>query len=61
MTVNIALALLAALKVSVKETLSAPGDLRSQPVEKIIQEMLRVREMPLSATRITSLTNERDL
>ncbi|KAH0562317.1 hypothetical protein GP486_002982 [Trichoglossum hirsutum] len=41
MTVNIALALLAALKVSVKETLSAPGDLRSPSVEKIIQEMLR--------------------
>ncbi|KAH0543337.1 hypothetical protein FGG08_002293 [Glutinoglossum americanum] len=41
MTVNIALALLSALKVSVKETLSAPGDLRSPPVEKIIQEMLR--------------------
>ncbi|KAI9772863.1 MAG: hypothetical protein M1840_008745 [Geoglossum simile] len=41
MTVNIALALLATLKVSVKETLSAPGDLRSPPVERIMQEMLR--------------------
>ena len=61
MTVNIALALLAALKVSVKETRSAPGDLRSPPVEKIMQEMLRVGKTSLSATRATSLTNDRGL
>ena len=52
MTVNIALALLAALKVSVKETLSAPGDLRSPPVERIMQEMLRVRKNPLSICNV---------
>lgn len=42
MMVNIAYALLGALKVSVKETRSAPGDLKSAAVEKVIQELLHV-------------------
>ncbi|KAI9673092.1 MAG: hypothetical protein M1829_004406 [Trizodia sp. TS-e1964] len=41
MTVNIAIALLATLKVALKETSSLPGDLRSPGVEKILQELLR--------------------
>ncbi|GME34728.1 Armadillo-like helical protein [Neofusicoccum parvum] len=40
MTVNIAAALLGALKVANKETLSAAGDLKGQAVEKVMQEML---------------------
>jgi HEAT repeat-containing protein 5 len=42
MTVNVATALLNALKVSVRETSFAPGDLRSPATERIIQELLRV-------------------
>lgn len=42
MMVNIAYALLGALKVAVRETRSAPGDLRRDPVEKAIQELLHV-------------------
>jgi HEAT repeat-containing protein 5 len=42
MTVNIAVALLSALKVAVKETESRSGDLRGSPVEKVIQELLHV-------------------
>ncbi|KAF2180230.1 hypothetical protein K469DRAFT_640024 [Zopfia rhizophila CBS 207.26] len=42
MMVNIAFALLAALKVAVKETRSAPGDLKGPAVEKVIQELLHV-------------------
>jgi len=42
MMVNIAYALLGALKVSVKETRSSPGDLKSAAVEKVIQELLHV-------------------
>ena len=41
-TVNIALALLGALKVTLSETLAIPGDLRSPPVEKYFDELLRV-------------------
>jgi hypothetical protein len=41
-TVNIALALLGALKVSMNETLAVPGDLRSPAVEKCLDEILRV-------------------
>ncbi|KAL0262688.1 hypothetical protein SLS55_001658 [Diplodia seriata] len=40
MTVNVATALLGALKVANKETLSAPGDLKGQAVEKVMQDML---------------------
>jgi HEAT repeat-containing protein 5 len=42
MTVNLAVALLNTLKVAVRETQFAPGDLRSTSTEKIIQELLRV-------------------
>ncbi|KAF2471256.1 ARM repeat-containing protein [Lindgomyces ingoldianus] len=42
MMVNIAFALLAASKVAVKETGSAPGDLRGSAVEKVMQELLHV-------------------
>ncbi|KAF2878530.1 armadillo-type protein [Massariosphaeria phaeospora] len=42
MMVNIAVALLSALKVAVKETKSAPGDLKSSAVEKVMQEFLHV-------------------
>lgn len=41
-TVNVATALLGALKVANKETLSAPGDLKGQAVEKVMEEMLHV-------------------
>ncbi|KAI9832561.1 MAG: hypothetical protein M1819_004351 [Sarea resinae] len=41
MTINVATALLATLKVAVRETLSAPGDIKNSAVEKIIQELLR--------------------
>ncbi|KAK8212663.1 HEAT repeat protein-like protein [Phyllosticta capitalensis] len=40
MTVNIATALLGALKVANKETSSPPGDLKSAAVEKALQELL---------------------
>ncbi|KAF2688446.1 ARM repeat-containing protein [Lentithecium fluviatile CBS 122367] len=42
MMVNIAYALLGALKVAVKETRSSPGDLKGSAVEKVIQELLHV-------------------
>ncbi|KAF1961073.1 HEAT repeat protein-like protein [Byssothecium circinans] len=42
MMVNIAYALLGALKVTVKETRSAPGNLRADAVEKVIQELLHL-------------------
>ena len=41
-TVNIALALLGALKVTMSETLATAGDLRSNAVEKCFDEILRV-------------------
>ena len=41
-TVNIALALLGTLKVTMSETLAIPGDLKSPPVEKYLDELLRV-------------------
>ncbi|MCJ1403814.1 hypothetical protein MMC11_007037 [Xylographa trunciseda] len=40
-TVNIALALLGALKVTMSETLAIPGDLKSPSVEKCLDELLR--------------------
>lgn len=43
-TVNTAMALLAALKVTVGETLAAPGDVRYPAVESCIQEMLHVSD-----------------
>jgi hypothetical protein len=46
MVVNIAYALLGALKVAVKETRSSPGDLRGPAVEKVIQELLHVSNAP---------------
>jgi hypothetical protein len=42
MMVNIAYALLSALKVAVKETRSPSGDLKGSAVEKVIQELLHV-------------------
>lgn len=48
-TVNVATALLGALKVANKETLSAPGDLKGQAVEKVMQEMLHVSASKLVA------------
>lgn len=42
MTVNIAVAFLNTLKVAVKETSSAPGDLKHGATEKIMQELLMV-------------------
>ena len=41
-SVNIALALLGALKVTMGETLASPGDLKSAAVEKCLDELLRV-------------------
>lgn len=43
MTVNIAVALLHALKVTVKETSSAPGNMKNAATQRIIQELLQVR------------------
>ncbi|OCL07186.1 HEAT repeat protein-like protein [Glonium stellatum] len=40
MIINIALALLSALKVAVKETRSASGDLKGSAVEKVMQDLL---------------------
>jgi hypothetical protein len=42
MMVNVAFAILAALKVAVKETRSAPGSLKGSAVEKVMQELLHV-------------------
>jgi hypothetical protein len=42
MMVNIAYALLSALKVAVRETRCTPGDLRGPAAEKVIQELLHV-------------------
>jgi hypothetical protein len=42
MMVNVAFAILAALKVAVKETRSASGSLRGSAVEKVMQELLHV-------------------
>lgn len=44
-TVNIAMALLGALKVAVRETLAEPGDLRQPSVEKYLEETLRVSKL----------------
>ena len=40
--VNIAYALLSALKVAVKETRSTPGSLKGAAVEKVMQDLLHV-------------------
>lgn len=42
MMVNIAYAVLSALKVAVKETRSAPGSLKGPAVEKVMQDLLHV-------------------
>ncbi|KAL6707034.1 hypothetical protein ACN47E_004786 [Coniothyrium glycines] len=42
MMVNIAYAILAALKVTVKETRSAPGSLKGPAVEKVMQDLLHL-------------------
>lgn len=42
MMVNIAYAVLSALKVAVKETRSAPGSLKGAAVEKVMQDLLHV-------------------
>ncbi|OCK79552.1 ARM repeat-containing protein [Lepidopterella palustris CBS 459.81] len=42
MMVNIAMALLAALKIAVKETQFEPGDLKGPAVERVMQELLHV-------------------
>ncbi|KAI9783710.1 MAG: hypothetical protein M1816_001191 [Peltula sp. TS41687] len=39
-SVNVAVALLITLKVAVKETISAPGDLTAAPVQRILHELL---------------------
>lgn len=41
-TVNVAMAILAVLKVASCETLAAPGDLKHPAVEKALQELLQV-------------------
>ena len=50
MTVNVAVALLSTLQVASRETSSEPGDLRGAAVEKIMQEMLRVRRFTPNLT-----------
>jgi hypothetical protein len=42
MMVNMACALLCALKVAVKETRSPPGSLKGTAVEKVMQDLLHV-------------------
>ena len=44
MMVNIAYAVLSALKVAVKETRSAPGSLKGPAVEKVMQDLLHVSQ-----------------
>jgi HEAT repeat-containing protein 5 len=51
MSVNIATALFTMLKVAVKETNLPSGDLKSEPVEKSIRELLRVSNNSCSPTR----------
>lgn len=46
MMVNIAYAILSALKVTVKETRSAPGSLKGPAVEKVMQDLLHVSLFP---------------
>ena len=41
-TVNVAMALLGALKVALGETTAEPGDLKHQTIEKCLQSILRV-------------------
>lgn len=50
MMVNIAYAVLSALKVAVKETRSAPGSLKGAAVEKVMQDLLHVSNPTLSAS-----------
>ena len=45
-SVNVVTAILGALKVAVRETVLAPGNLRSDPVEVLIKELLRVGQAP---------------
>jgi len=45
MMVNIAYAVLSALKVAVKETRSAPGSLKGVAVEKVMQDLLHVSNL----------------
>lgn len=47
-TANIAVALLGALKVAVRETLAEAGDLRHPTVEKYLQEILQVSQSLIS-------------
>jgi hypothetical protein len=47
-SVNVVTAILGALKVAVRETVLAPGNLRSDPVEVLIKELLRVGQALLS-------------
>ena len=44
--INIALALLGALKVTMGETLASPGDLKSSAIEKCLDDLLRVSFLP---------------
>ena len=44
-TANIAIAILGAIKVAVRETPAEPGDLRHPSVEKYLQEILQVRKI----------------
>lgn len=45
MMVNIAYAVLSALKVAVKETRSAPGSLKGAAIEKVMQDLLHVSDL----------------
>jgi HEAT repeat-containing protein 5 len=52
-SVNVVTAILGALKVAVRETVLTPGNLRSDPVEVLIKELLRVgRTSPFSTLLI---------
>jgi HEAT repeat-containing protein 5 len=51
-SVNVVTALLGALKVAVRETVLAPGNLRSDAVEVLIKELLRVGRTSLLALLI---------
>ena len=54
MMVNMACALLLALKVAVKETRSAPGSLKGAAIERVMQDLLHVSSITLSG--LLSLT-----
>jgi hypothetical protein len=57
MMVNMACALLLALKVAVKETRSPPGSLKGTAVEKVMQDLLHVSASKIHHHSVLSITD----